>query len=457
MIFHIQNFQSIKDEVFEFDGLTSIVGPSDRGKSAIFRALQALFYNEWEDTYLRRGAKKCILTVEFKEGCMVRRIVKEKSASVNSYRISFSDDQEDKFYPKMGKSIPEEIIKLGFDIVETERGDKFNLNFQEQHDTLFLVSQSDVLVTSFFNKIFNVTRYENALRKITADSIKLNRQFEDNEIQILENNEKLSKAEEEHKNIFNKISILEALTKEYDVCKNSLELYNRVAKDFDNLNSLGMEIFRLQKESDFTNTLGKNINNYIEDLIEYIGMISMSANLVQNQYELNIIERDYNYSSQLNVALFEYIDIFLGYKDISKISQEYSEVDNFLIRYHSEYEIHRKLGEVMEMYTSGFNQICGVMDQIQAYNSLDYSIGSIDRELQSIIPVLDTFLHIIECKDGIIDIQDLVDHISTLEGSLSDIQKDIETNEVGKNEVDQYENYMRSIVKICPTCNALLS
>ena len=129
IIVRIQNFQSILDQTFEFESLSSIIGPTDRGKSAIKRALASVFYNIWEEGFLRRGTKKCIITVTLPEKYPISQIIQEKGKSINSYLLKFRDGRKDKPYPKMNKKVPEEIRSLGFEIIETERKDKFNLNF----------------------------------------------------------------------------------------------------------------------------------------------------------------------------------------------------------------------------------------------------------------------------------------------------------------------------------------
>lgn len=46
MKLRIQNFQAHKDTTIEFDRITTIVGPSDTGKSAVLRAFKWVEKNE---------------------------------------------------------------------------------------------------------------------------------------------------------------------------------------------------------------------------------------------------------------------------------------------------------------------------------------------------------------------------------------------------------------------------
>lgn len=58
MKLRIQNFQAHKDTTIEFDCITTIVGPSDIGKSAVLRALKWVAKNEPKGTsFVRDGDK----------------------------------------------------------------------------------------------------------------------------------------------------------------------------------------------------------------------------------------------------------------------------------------------------------------------------------------------------------------------------------------------------------------
>lgn len=55
----IENFQSHKYSVIDFnEGLNAIVGPTDSGKTAVFRSLKWVLYNEPQgDYFIREGEK----------------------------------------------------------------------------------------------------------------------------------------------------------------------------------------------------------------------------------------------------------------------------------------------------------------------------------------------------------------------------------------------------------------
>lgn len=178
--FRIENFQSIADQTIDLGGFTAIVGPSNLGKSALIRAFRAWAYNELHLSDIREGTKECRLTGEFltENPYQVKTIVFRKSAKVNLYTVTFVDGTV-REYPKIGTDTPDELKKLNFNLLTTERDEIFNLNFQSQLEGLFLVTNTPTTLTSFLNQIFDIARYERALRRANSDTILQQRAYDD--------------------------------------------------------------------------------------------------------------------------------------------------------------------------------------------------------------------------------------------------------------------------------------
>lgn len=177
-ILEISNFQSIKEQTFILQGFVTIQGNSDLGKSAIVRALRALINNDWQPDWLRDGEKLCTISLYFSLEMVAQHGISAvhlyKSKTRNEYIVEF-EDKPAKSYPKIGREVPQELKQLGFGPVATDRGDSFNLNVQKQHKPLFLVSNTGVELTSFFNALFQIDKYEKANRTVNADTLELQR------------------------------------------------------------------------------------------------------------------------------------------------------------------------------------------------------------------------------------------------------------------------------------------
>uniref|UniRef100_A0A6M3IWJ4 Putative ATPase domain containing protein n=1 Tax=viral metagenome TaxID=1070528 RepID=A0A6M3IWJ4_9ZZZZ len=136
---HIKNFQAHSDLKLEFDPhVTTIVGRSDVGKSAIIRALRWVVTNQPSGlAYIKHGTKEAqaILTVDGK------RIVRERSKTKNSY------DCESTQYNAIGTDIPDKVSNL------LKIGD---VNFQQQHDAPFWFSETAGEVSRQLNRLVDL-------------------------------------------------------------------------------------------------------------------------------------------------------------------------------------------------------------------------------------------------------------------------------------------------------------
>jgi len=145
----VKNFQGYKKAVILFhEGVNVIVGESDHGKSAIFKALRWVIYNKpsgddfisyWSDTGMSvkvRVDGKSVTRAKGKE---------------NAYYI----DKEK--YLSFGVGVPEEVEKL-FNMAD--------VNIQNQLDTHFLLSESPGEVARYFNKIVDLDIIDRSMRNI---------------------------------------------------------------------------------------------------------------------------------------------------------------------------------------------------------------------------------------------------------------------------------------------------
>ncbi|MHB8182641.1 MAG: AAA family ATPase [Candidatus Desulforudaceae bacterium] len=134
----IENFQSHEHTTINFapDGqLTVIVGPSDSGKTAAFRALRWVAYNEPAGIdFVRVGATKARVTINLVDG---RAVIRERSKSINRYTIQ-EPGQDDLVLEGFGVGVPLEVQQV-LEILPVAIGDmEINLNLAEQLDGPFL-------------------------------------------------------------------------------------------------------------------------------------------------------------------------------------------------------------------------------------------------------------------------------------------------------------------------------
>jgi energy-coupling factor transporter ATP-binding protein EcfA2 len=126
MRFTGKNFQSWGNFDIEVSGLTVLTGPSDTGKSAIFRALRGIFYNDLSEAFIRYDSEGMELTADWEGHVITATRTPEESTK---YVI------DGKKFAKLGGKRPQELKDLGFNpirIGDTELDPIFAPQFSAQ-------------------------------------------------------------------------------------------------------------------------------------------------------------------------------------------------------------------------------------------------------------------------------------------------------------------------------------
>jgi DNA repair protein SbcC/Rad50 len=148
----IKNFQSHQDSVMEFHpGVNTLVGSSDSGKSAIFRAIGWVVTNRpLGSAFCRWGTKKTQVDLTIDDEIEIGRT---KSKSENNYLFQ---DRE----LLAGTEVPEDIQRvLKIDPI---------INFQHQISAPFLLSSSPGEVAAFFNDIAGLSDIDLSIKNLKS-------------------------------------------------------------------------------------------------------------------------------------------------------------------------------------------------------------------------------------------------------------------------------------------------
>ena len=143
----LRNFQAHQDRTIEFDQTTTIVGPSDKGKTAIVRALYWLFFNRpARHDFIRRGTTSCSVEVEI-DG----RSIKRSKGKQNVYEI---DGEKLVGFSTRIPDPVQELAKIG------------EVNFQLQHDPYYWIGMTGGQVYQQICKLTGLDRLTSALKHI---------------------------------------------------------------------------------------------------------------------------------------------------------------------------------------------------------------------------------------------------------------------------------------------------
>lgn len=168
----LTNFQSHKKTELQFhENVNVIVGESNKGKSAIIRALNLLVNNKPNgDSYRSNWGGDTQVDVDLVEG----QISRIKTNKENAYVLGMHDS-----FKAFGQGVPQDIQ----DILNMSK-----INIQYQLDTPFLLSETPGEIARYFNRIVDLEIIDVSLKN--ADSrlrkVKSEKEHQKNEIQTLE-------------------------------------------------------------------------------------------------------------------------------------------------------------------------------------------------------------------------------------------------------------------------------
>lgn len=170
---HIQNFQSHKNTELQLSkGVNFFIGKSDSGKTAIIRAIKWATSNKPSgDSFRSRWGGDT--SVEISTEDIIRRI---KSNKINCYQYKGEE------YKALGQNVPADI-ENSFNMSD--------VNIQYQMDSPFLLSQSAGEVARFFNRIVNLEKIDESLKKIIGTITKTNREIAFNESELQKEQQQL--------------------------------------------------------------------------------------------------------------------------------------------------------------------------------------------------------------------------------------------------------------------------
>jgi exonuclease SbcC len=165
-------FQSHELSYFEFDpGLNVIVGPSDSGKSAVFRALRWALYNEPRGTdFVQVGARECRVTVTMSDGAEItREVLLSKSAARHRYLVTLPD-QATQVFEAFGATIPTEVIRAhGMPEVLLDTDKQVALSIGSQLEGPFLLTETGSTRARAIGRLLGVHVVDAALRGTHRD------------------------------------------------------------------------------------------------------------------------------------------------------------------------------------------------------------------------------------------------------------------------------------------------
>lgn len=170
----ITDFQSLGHVDLDVKGLTVIVGPSNRGKSALVRAVEAALFNKPGDEFVRTGKKRAVVEVynaPTTDGTVLLDLKWTKGGGKNVYEIGGPDKD---VYTKVGQGTPPPVTEAGYRDVwigdkDRKKGEWLRPQVSSQHDRLFLLDRSGAFVSDVLGVISRHAVLLTAQGRATSD------------------------------------------------------------------------------------------------------------------------------------------------------------------------------------------------------------------------------------------------------------------------------------------------
>lgn len=296
--FEIQDFQSHKKSVIEFDpNVTAIIGLNNHGKSAILKALKKVIRNEPNGNVFIRNipdiAKNCKLIVNTDKGKIERVVGRGNSSNDNVYRVT-TKEGEDFEYTKFSKTgIPKEVIDVSdISLPQMFGNEKYDLNFQKQRDDIFLVTGKGLasIRSKVLSKITGIDVAQRAIQIARLKERNINQEIEKNR----KEREQL-KIELSSYDILDKIKV--KVSGQKSIIKKLLELENGIEYYSSSFESLSSIISKAYSLKNFIEILDRPFDiESIEDIKSKLLLLHRLKNVIKNEnylvYKVNLLSKE---------------------------------------------------------------------------------------------------------------------------------------------------------------------
>jgi exonuclease SbcC len=272
----IKGFQSHRRTIINLSrGVNIFNGISDKGKTAIIRAIRFVVYNKPSgDEFRSWSGIDTSVTLTFTDGNTIKRT---KTNTENSYTIN-----DDKPLKAFGQGVPEEVTK----ILNLEE-----VNIQMQMDSPFLLSDTSGEVATHFNRIAGISVIDKSISKAKSAVAKTKQSIEHREADLKEKQEQLL-AYKDLDTVEKELKYLSKIEKEKVKLKGEigiLSVGNNRLKNID----------RLLFDMDEYLVLEKPVKNIIEKAKLFQAKKKEQAMLDRTMLRLGILELQIEQTNQL--------------------------------------------------------------------------------------------------------------------------------------------------------------
>ncbi len=455
----LENFQSHKYSQLEFkEGLNAIIGSTDSGKTAIFRALKWALYNEPQgDYFVREGEDYVSVKVFFDTGIIVNRY---RRKSRNGYELTYPDGNV-LVFEGFGVKVPKEVIeatkirKVSFTSTEDR-----SLNMAEQLEGPFLLSDTPGTKAAAIGKLVEADVVDYALTQTNQDlrnkrnvlkvskenldtlreDLKSYEYLEDLEITI----QKLEEIQRVKEKVEHNLQILESINLSYTNTLTNISRFESQVKGLAGIEEVERKYFeifekfsRLEKFQSLNERLSKVQSNRIfqSNLIENLKGADKAGKILpsidSHNRKLEVLS---NISDRLKVII----------KRIEENETTFSKLKNLELISKNESILRDKIGKY-GIFVKFFNELTLLKSRISKGNHYIKQFDEIGKSdlIAEEIDIQNEKLKILESKK--VELKTLEDKIRNESIEIKKLESKLE------KDTEEYFEYLKKEKK-CPTC-----
>ena len=422
----LQQFQNHIDSTFDFaEGVNSVIGFTDAGKTACIRAIKWVVYNRPRGTkFINHGAfadgkqvKDCVVTMQTDKHLIERR----RSASKNSYTL---DGVE---FDVVKSSVPDEVREaLNFE----------DINIQFQLDSPFLLTESSGEVARTMNRIVKLDDIDACQKNINGYRLKLNR---------------------------DETSLL------YEIKQLMVDVE---ALDYTDIEKTVETVELLEDKKSNLDTKIDLIKSCIYDIIDIDEVLEAEKAILACEKKINDICDQYEVHRELSNKLRDIKDFIYDIQDIDEYIEDKKwiyEIDvQVLDTLFAKYKVLDKdvgtLSILIDDYELLVDSPLAEIDA-QAMDTLVTRYKSLDMDIQVLSKLITDFEVLKDAPYAQVDVHSIEKVyeeyavlsvvVGTMEGLIEKLQKVDDIVEIGEERVKKLEADLKEEMKgICPMCGS---
>lgn len=366
IVLSVKDFQIVKNASLSFQpGLNAIIGQSNNGKTALFRAAKACIYNEPGTTSVRNGCSQYAVGIQMNG----HTVICQKGQN-NVYKIDGT------LYQKIGRTqLPEVAGALGIRELNLN-GSNEQINFWDQMEKPFLLDRSETELFRFIvdsGKDNNITQ---ALKSLTSDRQGISREITMIEGMIAQAESNIKSFEEKLANsdkileLCNRIIQLGPEINRLKALKEAINKFNSLKSSLDTaLNELNSDISLLNLVEVRTDKLSTNVKkkDIVASILNNISIKLSEKSRLEN--EIKALESIGD--SRLN-------EDFSKYKLLKELTTKSMSIRDEIQRLNE-----FKIPDISEEFTNNFNKLTRLCAILHLYRSNRSQIEIVETNLNN--------------------------------------------------------------------------